>query len=191
MPAMDGHRQCRQPGTIMEIRQPAGEDDVDASACNRLLGRGPDRARRHDGDSPADVGLAGAGTADHGRPVAGRDDDDRRALPAPAAAAVQRPNRPERGPIHAGMARARGAAQGRTQYPADHDRRCRLLGAVDLRGGHPDADARRHRQGRAALHELSLDLAVLADPCCAHHRPQPPLGRLRRRLRGGDGLPRL
>ena len=53
-----------------------------------------------------------------------------------------------------------------------------------LRRRDPDAGARPHRQGRAALHQLPLDLAVLADAGGADHRAQPPLGRLRRDLRG-------
>ena len=44
---------------------------------------------------------------------------------------------------------------------------------------------------RAALHELPLDGALLADARGAHHRAQPPLGRLRRHLRAGDRLPGL
>ena len=39
-----------------------------------------------------------------------------------------------------------------------------------------------------ALHQFPLDLAVLADPRGADHRAQPPFGRLRRGLRGGDRL---
>ena len=45
--------------------------------------------------------------------------------------------------------------------------------------------------GRAAIHQLPLDCAVLADAGGADHRTQPPLSRLRRGLRGGIGLPRL
>ena len=63
--------------------------------------------------------------------------------------------------------------------------------AVHLRRRHPDAGARPHRQRRPALHQLPLDLAVLADAGGADHRPQPSLGRLRRRLRAVDRLPRL
>ena len=49
----------------------------------------------------------------------------------------------------------------------------------------------RDRARRAALHRHVLHRAVLADARCADHRPQPPLGRLRRRLRAVDRLPRL
>ena len=63
--------------------------------------------------------------------------------------------------------------------------------ALDLRRRHPDAGARSHRQQRPALHQLPLDVALLADARRADHRPQPPFGRLRRRLRGGERLPRL
>jgi hypothetical protein len=44
---------------------------------------------------------------------------------------------------------------------------------------------------RAALPQFPLDLAVLADPGCADHRAQPPLGRVRCDLRDRDGLPGL
>ena len=67
--------------------------------------------------------------------------------------------------------------QGRAERPADHDRRRRLRRAVHLRRRHPDADARPHRQRRAALHQLPLDGALLADARGADHRAQPPLGR--------------
>ena len=87
------------------------------------------------------------------------------------------------------MAGARGAAEGRAEHPADHDRRRWLLRAVHIRRRDSDAGAGPHCRGRAALHQFPLDLAVLADPGGADHRPQPPLGRLWRGLRGGDGLP--
>ena len=45
--------------------------------------------------------------------------------------------------------------------------------------------------GGPALHQLPLDLALLADAGGADHRPQPPLGRLRRRRRDRDRLSRL
>ena len=43
----------------------------------------------------------------------------------------------------------------------------------------------------AALHQLPFDGAVLADARGADHRPQPPLGRLRRHCGAGDRLPGL
>ena len=46
----------------------------------------------------------------------------------------------------------------------------------------------RDRQGRAALHPVPLDGALLADARGADHRPQPPLGRLRRDRRTVDRL---
>src|SRR6266568_2752943 len=45
--------------------------------------------------------------------------------------------------------------------------------------------------GRPALYRFPLDVAVLADPRGADHRPQSPLGRLWRDFRSGVGLPRL
>ena len=83
------------------------------------------------------------------------------------------------------------AAQGRAERAADHDRRRRLRRAQHVRRRDPDADPRSHRQRRAALHELSLHRAVLADAGRADHRPQPSLGRLRRDLRAVDRLSRL
>ncbi len=44
---------------------------------------------------------------------------------------------------------------------------------------------------RPALHQLPLHGALLADARGAHHRAQPPLGRLRRHLRAGHRLPGL
>src|SRR6476659_7535324 len=42
-----------------------------------------------------------------------------------------------------------------------------------------DPGAGSHRQERAALHQLPLDLALLADAGGAHHRTQPPFSGLR------------
>ena len=60
-----------------------------------------------------------------------------------------------------------------------------------LRWCHPDAGAGPDRQGGAALHAVQLHRAVLADAGGADHRPQPPLGRLRRDHRAVDGFPGL
>ena len=48
-----------------------------------------------------------------------------------------------------------------------------------------------HRQGGAALHAVPLHRALLADAGGADHRPQPPLGRLRRHRRNVHRLPGL
>ena len=83
------------------------------------------------------------------------------------------------------------AAQGRAQRAAHHDRRPGLRRQRHLRRRHPDAGAGPHREGRAALHAVQLHRAVLADAGGADHRPQPPLGRLRRDHRAVDGFPGL
>ena len=88
------------------------------------------------------------------------------------------------------VAAARRAAEGRAQRPADHDRRRGLRRLRHLRRRHPDAGARPHREGRAALHAVPLHRALLADARRADHRPQPPLGRLRRHRRTGHRLSR-
>ena len=53
------------------------------------------------------------------------------------------------------------------------------------------AGAGPHRQSGAALHAIQLHRAVLAYAGGADHRPQPPLGRLRRDHRVVDGFPGL
>ena len=63
--------------------------------------------------------------------------------------------------------------------------------AEHVRRRDPDPGPRPDRRERAALHELPLDGAVLADARGAHHRAEPPLGRLRRDRRAGDRLSRL
>ncbi len=89
------------------------------------------------------------------------------------------------------VAAARGAAQGRSQHPADHDRRRRLWRSEHVWRRHPDTEHGPHRGQRAALQPDILHLAVLADARRAHHRTQPSLGRLRRDFRAGHRLPRL
>ena len=56
-----------------------------------------------------------------------------------------------------------------------------LRRAEHVRRRDPDAGARPHRGQWAALHEFQFHRAVLADARRADHRPQPSLGRLRRR----------
>ena len=82
-------------------------------------------------------------------------------------------------------------AQGGPERPAHHDRRpgVRRLGHVRRR--RPDAGDGPGRQGRAAVHALPLDGALLADAGGPHHRPQPSLGRLRGDLRTGHRVPGL
>ena len=86
---------------------------------------------------------------------------------------------------------ARGAAQGRAQRAADHDRRRRLRRAEHLRRRHPHAGPGSHRQGGPALHAVPFHGPLLADARRADHRPQPSLGGLRRGLGAIHRLPRL
>ena len=123
--------------------------------------------------------------------LAGGHHHDRWPLPAAAAGAVPGPDQPERHAVKARMARARGAAEGRAERPADPARRRGLRLEFDLRRRHSDAHARQDRRQRSALHQLPLNVAVLADACGAADRAQSPFGRLRRDLGDGDGLPRL
>ena len=60
-----------------------------------------------------------------------------------------------------------------------------------VRRRHPDAGAGPHREGRAALHAVQLHCAVLAHAGGADHRPQPPLGGLRRDHGAVDRFPGL
>jgi hypothetical protein len=81
------------------------------------------------------------------------------------------------------VAGARSAAEGRAQHPADHHRRRWICGPVDVWWRHSDTDVGSHRPERVAIHELPYHIAVLADARRTDHRPQPPLGGLRRDLR--------
>ena len=118
-------------------------------------------------------------------------DHARRIAAAAARPEVRRRDQGARLGVDALVGAAGRAAQGRAERAADHDRRRRLRRALDLRRGDPDADARRARGGGAALHQLPLDLALLADAGGADHRPQPPFGGVRRRGRDRDRLPGL
>ena len=97
----------------------------------------------------------------------------------------------ERRPVQAVLAADGGAAQGRAQRAADHDRRRGLRRLRHLRRRHPDARAGSDREDGAALHAVPLDRAVLADARGADHRSQPSLRGLRRDHRAVDRLSRL
>ena len=114
----------------------------------------------------------------------------RQAAPA-AADEVRRRDQGKRHGFQAVVAAARRAAQGRAQRAAHHDRRPGLWRFGHLRRRHPDARAGPHRQGGLALHAVPLHRALLADAGGADHRPQPPLGGLRRDRRIVHGLPGL
>ena len=83
---------------------------------------------------------------------------------------------------------ARGAAEGRAQRLAHHDRRCRLRCAGDVRRRHSDPCPRPHRRTGTALHQLPFHRAMLADARGDHHGPQPSFGGHRRGRRNSDGL---
>ena len=89
------------------------------------------------------------------------------------------------------VAAARRAAQGRAQRAAHHDGRCRLRRAEHVRRRHPDPGPGSHREERAALHAVSLHVAVLTDAGGVDHGPQSSRGRLWRRGRSGNRVPRL
>ena len=71
-----------------------------------------------------------------------------------------------------------GAAQARAERAAHHDRRPGLRRVGHVRRRDSDSGDGSHREGGAALHAVPLHGALLADARGAHHRPQPPLGRL-------------
>ncbi len=81
--------------------------------------------------------------------------------------------------------------KGRAQRSAHHDRRPGLWRQRHVWRRHPDAGAGPHREGGAALHRIQLHRAVLAHAGGADHRPQPPLGGLRRDHGAVDGFPGL
>ena len=93
--------------------------------------------------------------------------------------------------VDAMVGAAHRAAEEGAERPPHHHRRRRFRRAEHFRRRHPDADHGPHRQERPALQQHPLDGAVLADAGGADHRPEPPLGRLRRHLRAVDRLPRL
>ena len=107
-----------------------------------------------------------------------------------AAAEIRRRDQGDCQEFQALVAAARRAAQGRAQRAAHHDRRPGLWRQRHVRRRHPDAGAGPDRQGGAALHAVPLHRALLADAGSADHRPQPPLGRLRRDLGAVDRLSR-
>ena len=93
--------------------------------------------------------------------------------------------------IDALVAAADRPAEEGAEHPPDHDGRPGLRRARHIRRGHPHAVDGSARCAGAALHELPFDRDLLVDPRGDHHRPQSPLGRLRRRRRGGNRLSRL
>ena len=122
--------------------------------------------------------------------LAQRHDHAERAATAAARSQVRRRDQGEGLGVHPVVGAARRAAEGCAQRAADHDRRCRLRRAGDVRRGRSDSGPGPHRQQRAALHELSLDLAVLADAGGADHRSQSPCRRLWGGGRDRHGLSR-
>jgi hypothetical protein len=126
---------------------------------------------------------APARAADHRRAgFAERHDHDQWRAVAATAAEVRRHDRAHARAVQTLLAGARRAAQGCAQRAADHHRRFRLRHAEHLRRRRPDTGARPRGGERPALHQLPLDGAVFTDARRADHRPQPPLGRLRRDL---------
>ena len=106
----------------------------------------------------------------------------------PAQSAIWRRHQGESVRVDALVGAARRAAEGRAERFAYHDGRRRLRRAEHLRRRRPQSGSGSHRKGRAALHELPLDLAVLADAGGADHGSQSPRRWLRRRGRNRHGL---
>jgi hypothetical protein len=147
-------------------------------------------ARRH--PAAAADGIHRARAADHRHAGLAQRDDDGPGQPAAAAAAtIPRQDRAQRRAIDAVLARARGAAQGRAEHPADHDRRYRLRRVQHVRRRHPDAEPRSDCQQRAALHQLQLDSAVLADARGADHGTKPSFDGLWGRCRAVNWISRV
>jgi hypothetical protein len=112
--------------------------------------------------------------------------NSRRPTPSSAVSSRTTPCNPSPGGRRASCRRRRAQ-----RAPAHHHRRRRLRRAEHLRRGHSDALDGPHRQRGAALQPGLLHRAVLADPRRAHHRAQPPFGRIRRDLGAVHRLPRL
>ena len=136
---------------------------------------------------PAGVGAANRRNAGLARCASGA----RRAAAAARTGAVQRHDRAQRAAVDALLAGARRSARGGAERRADPARRRGLRLELDLRRRDPDAEHRRARRRRTALHQRQLHRPLLAVPGRAPDRSQPSLHGLRRRLGTGDGLPGL
>ena len=86
---------------------------------------------------------------------------------------------------------ARRAAEGRAQRAAHHDGRPGFRRTEHFRRRHSHTGHGSHREGRAALHEFPLHVAVLTDAGGIDYGPQPSLGGLRGGRRNSDGVPGL
>jgi hypothetical protein len=87
--------------------------------------------------------------------------------------------------------RSRSRPPRATQRRPDPDRRRRLRPVQHVRRRRAVAHDGQARRRRAALQSLPHHRAVQPDARRAPHRPQPPLGRVRRHPGGRDGLRRL
>ena len=107
-------------------------------------------------------------------------------IPSSAGSSRKRPRSPPPGGPRASCRRA-GAPNVLLIMTDDEG-----FGAPSTFGGViPTPDAGPHREERAAVHQLPLHLALLADPRGADHRAQPPHRRLRRGGRDRDRVPGL
>ena len=112
--------------------------------------------------------IAGHGAASHRRArLAQRHHDHRRQATPAARPEIRRRDQRERRAVESVVGAARGAAQGRPERAADHDRRRRVRGAEHLRRRHPDA-----RSGSASRNR---DCATRSStpPRSARRRGQP------------------
>ena len=115
---------------------------------------------------------------------------DGKYVPSPART-VRRRDQHERQRFQTVLATDRGAAQGRAQRAADHDRRSGLRRYGHVWRRHPDAGHGPGREGGAALHAVPLHRAVFAHAGGADHRAQPSLRGLRRDHRAVHRIPGL
>ena len=123
--------------------------------------------------------------------IAQRHHHHQRQTTPPARPEIRRGDQGKGLGVESVVAAARRAAEGRAQRAAHHDRRQRVRRAGHLRRRRPDPCNGSHCEERAALHEFSLHVALLADAGGDHHGTQPSLGRLRGGGRDRDRVPGL
>ena len=109
----------------------------------------------------------------------------------PAGRRVLRRDRPDDRRVQPRVAAARPARARLAERADRRARRHRLRAARLLRQPDRDAELRRARRERPALHQHAHDGAVLAEPVLHRHRPQPPQQRHGRHHRAGLRLSRL
>src|SRR5262249_42954292 len=120
-----------------------------------------------------------------------RDHDDSRQSASSTRSAIRRRDRRDRQRLQALLATKSSAAKGRTQCPADHDRRSGVRRDQHFWWRDPDSDNGSDRKGWIALHAIPLDRTLLSFTRRFDQRQKSPLDGLWRDLGDGYRLPGL